>query len=274
MEKYAVIGNPINHSLSPSMHNAAFRSEERDANYEAIQVSVEAFDAEIAHLLAGDFNGFNVTVPFKERIIPHLDELSPFAKRCGAVNTVIKADGKWLGDNTDGAGFMEGLHEIKVVTSEDRILIIGAGGASKAIYLALADASPQQLVIVNRTVEKAAAMVQKTHEAWSLAKAEKYLADFTIIIQTTSIGLPASKNETPIQLTNLQAGTVVVDIIYNPAETAFLKQAKTKGAVIQNGLPMFIGQGALAYQRWTGHMPNLEVMKKKLLEELGGQSSL
>lgn len=274
MEKYAVIGNPINHSLSPAMQEAAFVSAGREASYEALQLSAVNFDKEFQDLLATDFNGFNVTVPFKERVIPFLDELSPFAKRAGAVNTIAKVNNKWYGDNTDGAGFVEGLEAIRKVRKQDRILIIGAGGASKAIYLALADLNPKTVVIANRTISKAKAMILPGHEVMTLKEAEQKLADFSIIVQTTSIGLPKTRSESPISLHHLASETIVIDIIYNPAETTFLKEAKTRGAIIQNGLPMFISQGALSYEKWTKQKPNRQVMRAKVLEKLGGISSI
>ncbi|EHX8323284.1 shikimate dehydrogenase [Listeria monocytogenes] len=272
MEKYVVIGNPIRHSLSPAMQNRIFQELGMNAEYNSVLIEEDAFETEIKKLMDSGVRGFNITTPFKERILPFLDELDNLAAASGAVNTVLKKEDKWYGFNTDGKGYLEGLEEIRSITEDDSILITGAGGASKAIYLALSTHTDAKITVANRTREKAIEMTKdnNNHHAITLEEAEKQLADFTIIIQTTSIGLEASKNKSPISLANVKQGTICSDIIYNPAETAFLKEAKKNGAITQNGLPMFVNQGALAFEIWTGIKPERSLMKEAVLEQLGG----
>ncbi|MBC2283310.1 shikimate dehydrogenase [Listeria booriae] len=268
---YCVIGNPIAHSLSPAMHTALLEKNQLDASYVPFLLKEETFADAMLGLKTLGISGFNITSPFKEKILPFLDAIDVEAKACGAVNTVVVRDGKWTGYNTDGAGYLEGLQTIKPITHTDQILILGAGGASKAIFHALANRTDANITIANRTVEKAINMVAgTTHAAISLQEAEINLADYTIIIQTTSAGLTKENPELPISLQNLAPGTIASDIIYNPAKTAFLEEAETHGAIIQNGLPMFVNQAAIAFQLWTGLDADRELMKQIVLKQVGG----
>ncbi|EMG28547.1 shikimate 5-dehydrogenase [Listeria fleischmannii 1991] len=269
MKNFAVIGNPISHSLSPEMHNAAILDLGIDAHYTRKRLSIEQFDTEFP-LFLEKIEGCNVTVPFKERVIPFLDELDDFARKCGAVNTIVRRNSKWVGYNTDGLGYLLGLTEKRALHKNDHVLLIGAGGASKGIYLALKEKVGCQVTVANRTIQKAAEMIRdfENDRAISLDMAEEELGSFTIVIQTTSIGLPKTIDETPISLHHLKPGTICSDIIYNPAKTLFLKEAEKRQAIIQNGLPMFIHQGALAFRLWTGQKPSTDVMKKAVLASL------
>ncbi|MBC2390089.1 shikimate dehydrogenase [Listeria booriae] len=268
---YCVIGNPIAHSLSPAMHTALLEKNQLDASYVPFLLEEETFADAMLGLKTLGISGFNITSPFKEKILPFLDAIDVEAKACGAVNTVVVRDGKWTGYNTDGAGYLEGLQTIKPITHTDQILILGAGGASKAIFHALASRTDANITIANRTVEKAVSMVaDTTHAAISLQEAETNLANYTIIIQTTSAGLTKENPELPISLQNLAPGTIASDIIYNPAKTAFLEEAETHGAIIQNGLPMFVNQAAIAFQLWTGLDADRELMKQIVLKQVGG----
>ncbi|MBC1573155.1 shikimate dehydrogenase [Listeria booriae] len=268
---YCVIGNPIAHSLSPAMHTALLEKNQLDASYVPFLLEEETFADAMLGLKTLGISGFNITSPFKEKILPFLDAIDVEAKACGAVNTVVVRDGKWTGYNTDGAGYLEGLQTIKPITHTDQILILGAGGASKAIFHALANRTDANITIANRTVEKAVSMVaDTTHAAISLQEAETNLANYTIIIQTTSAGLTKENPELPISLQNLAPGTIASDIIYNPAKTAFLEEAETHGAIIQNGLPMFVNQAAIAFQLWTGLDADRELMKQIVLKQVGG----
>ncbi|MBC2163150.1 shikimate dehydrogenase [Listeria booriae] len=268
---YCVIGNPIAHSLSPAMHTALLEKNQLDASYVPFLLEEETFADAMLGLKTLGISGFNITSPFKEKILPFLDAIDVEAEACGAVNTVVVRDGKWTGYNTDGAGYLEGLQTIKPITHTDQILILGAGGASKAIFHALANRTDAKITIANRTVEKAVSMVaDTTHAAISLQEAETNLANYTIIIQTTSAGLTKENPELPISLQNLAPGTIASDIIYNPAKTAFLEEAETHGAIIQNGLPMFVNQAAIAFQLWTGLDADRELMKQIVLKQVGG----
>ncbi|WP_167628904.1 shikimate dehydrogenase [Listeria valentina] len=268
MKHFAVIGNPIVHSLSPIMHQAAIQDLQLDAIYTRKKLSKELFDQEITDLLLSDLDGFNVTIPFKERILPYLDEVDSFAKKCGAVNTVVRRQNKWVGYNTDGRGFLEGLTEKRPLQDSDRVLIIGAGGASKGIYLALKESYNGEVTVANRTLSKAEEMLEPRSKdrAITLTEAANKLSQFTIIIQTTAVGLNAENSDLPLALDLLSSGTLVSDIIYNPFETPFLQEAKKRGAITQNGLAMFVNQGALAFKLWTEENPDRAVMRQAVLD--------
>lgn len=269
---YCVIGNPIAHSLSPAIHTALLEQNKLDASYVPFLLNKASFTPAVEGLKALGVSGFNVTSPFKEAILPFLDQLDSEAAACGAVNTVVVKEGRWLGYNTDGVGYLQGLQNIRPITENDQILVLGAGGASKAIYHALKHHTNASLTVANRTLEKAMKMVEGPgHQAMSLVEAESQIANFTIIIQTTSVGLTKENAELPIRLHDLTAGTIVSDIIYNPSETPFLKEAKIYGAITQNGLPMFVNQAAIAFQLWTGIEADRELMRNTVLKQLGGK---
>ncbi|AQY51210.1 shikimate 5-dehydrogenase [Listeria weihenstephanensis FSL R9-0317] len=271
-ELYCVIGNPIAHSLSPVMHTALLEQNKIDASFVPFLIKEGTFTTVMEGLKALGISGFNITSPFKEDILPFLDELDPEAESCGAVNTVVSQNGRWKGFNTDGIGYLEGLQDIRAITEADRILIVGAGGASKAIFQALTHHTDARLTVANRTLEKAVQMVEGTaHKAISLADAESQIANYTIVIQTTSSGLTKENANLPIRLHDLTAGTIVSDIIYNPAQTPFLKEAKAYGAVTQNGLPMFVNQAAIAFELWTGKKADRDLMREIVLKQLGGK---
>lgn len=271
-ELYCVIGSPIAHSLSPVMHTALLEQNQLNASYVPFLIEKQDFTTAIEGMKALGISGFNVTSPFKEDILPFLDALDPEAKACGAVNTVVATNGRWTGYNTDGVGYLQGLESIRKITETDQILILGAGGASKAIFHALMHHTNAKVTVANRTLEKAVKMVAGTaHRAIGLAEAESQLADFTIVIQTTSSGLTKENAALPIRLHDVTAGTIISDIIYNPAETPFLKEAKARGAITQNGLPMFINQAAIAFELWTGIKADRALMRNIVLKQIGGK---
>ncbi|MEK4969186.1 shikimate dehydrogenase [Cytobacillus sp. FSL R7-0696] len=276
MEKfYAVIGDPIAHSMSPVMHNDLFQYYEMDAHYLPLHIQSENLSDAIKGLRACGIAGFNVTVPHKETIMAYLDELDPLAEAIGAVNTVIHRDGKLIGYNTDGTGFLRGLKNHQPQFSESKILVVGAGGAAKAIVYALAQASVSHITIANRTVNRAAQLITDCPydvdmRALTLDDAAHKLNEYDCIIQTTSIGMSPRMNEKPLNLNLMREDVFVSDIIYNPFETAFLAEAKAKGARVQNGLEMFVYQGALAFELWTSQMPDTERMRRNVEQQLGG----
>ena len=194
-------------------------------------------------------NGFNVTIPHKERIIPYLDEINDQAKAVGAVNTVKIINNKWIGYNTDGIGYVMGLKQVYPDLENAYVLILG-GGASKGIANELSKIVQPKLTIANRTMSR--------FETWdmdinaiSLEQSEQYLDEFDIIINTTSAGLN-NNDDIVISLDNLSSSTLVSDIIYIPYKTKFLKEAEFKGNTVYNGLDMFINQGAESFKIWTG----------------------
>ncbi|MHC0035837.1 shikimate dehydrogenase [Pseudoneobacillus sp. C159] len=272
---YAVIGDPIAHSMSPMMHNDLFVFHNIDAHYHPLLVKKEQLQEAIVGLKAIGISGFNVTIPHKTNIIPFLDEVDPLAAEIGAVNTVVNQNGNLVGYNTDGLGFKTGLKDIAPDFETKKVLVIGAGGASRAIYYTLAKSGVAQIDICNRTLNKVEGLIeacpyQISSQALTLEQAERDLGQYSIIIQTTQVGMAPDFESIPIRLNELQKGTVVSDIIYNPLETRFLKEAKQNGAIIQNGIEMFVYQGALAFQYWTGVFPDTNRMQQKVLSQLGG----
>jgi shikimate dehydrogenase len=274
---YGVIGDPISHSMSPAMHNSAFSDLGLDAYYHPFHVRPEHLNDAIKGLKALNIRGFNVTVPHKTSIIPLLDEIDPLAAAIGAVNTVVNRDGKLIGYNTDGLGFVKALlHEIGNLNDREcKVLIIGSGGAARAIYYTLLSEGWTDIDICNRTIQRAIDLIngcpiEGKSKALNLQDAQSRLDDYELIIQTTSIGMSPQTNQVPIGLGNLKSNSVVCDIIYNPLETELLKKASEKGAKTQNGIGMFVYQGALAFEFWTGIKPDTDKMKKVVLQQLGG----
>lgn len=275
---YGVIGDPIGHSMSPDMHNDAFKALGIDAHYQPFQIKSEELKMAVLGMKAIGLSGFNVTVPHKTAIMPLLDEIDPLAEAIGAVNTVVRKGNRFIGYNTDGEGFVHGLNE-KYGRSvlDQHILLIGAGGAARAIYYTLSQQGAVRVDIANRTPEKAEQLKGRCPypvetALLSLEEAEKKLGEYDIIIQTTSIGMSPNVDETPINMDNIRPDAFVSDIIYNPAETMIMKKAGIQGARVQNGLKMFVYQGALAFEKWTGILPDLKRMEKIVQNKLGGTS--
>lgn len=274
---FAVLGDPIGHSMSPIMHNDLFSFYNIGGYYLPFQVKKENLQDAVQGLKALGAAGFNVTVPHKNAIIPYLDGVDELALSIGAVNTVVNDNGKLIGFNTDGLGFLKGLNGLIPSAAPKKVLIIGAGGAARAIYFTLAKNNPDRVDIANRTRSKADELVrdcpfQIKSKALSLQDAEESLSQYDLIVQTTTIGMFPHVNEQPLSLVNLTPQTVVSDIIYNPFETKILRDAKERGAIIQNGLDMFVYQGALAFEKWTGIFPDIERMRKNVLAQLGGKT--
>lgn len=271
---FGVLGNPIEHSMSPLIHNDAFDKYLVDGVYLPFCVEDIELQQAVEGMKALGAGGFNVTVPFKSRIIPYIDVLDEFANEVGAVNTVVIKDGLLYGYNTDGPGFIKGLLTITNRIDGQNVLIIGAGGAARGIYFALAKTGVAKIDLANRTHISAEQLLADYHgninsRAISLKEAESSLGQYDIIIQTTSVGL-ADVHASPLSLTELNQNAVVCDIIYNPLETKILKEAKDRGNKVQNGVDMFVNQGALAFELWTGVMPDTERMKQLVLQQLGG----
>ncbi|EWG09834.1 shikimate dehydrogenase [Cytobacillus firmus] len=274
---FGVIGDPISHSMSPAMHNDLIKIFSIDAHYQPFHISRENLPDAIKGFRAIGIAGYNVTVPHKEAIIPLLDELDPLAEAIGAVNTVINQDGKLIGYNTDGSGFVKGLLNQKQSINGKRVLIVGAGGAARAIYFTIAKEGPELLDICNRTPQRAEQIMndcpfEVPARVLNRQEAEESLETYDLIVQTTSIGMHPEIDQSPLSVHKIKPGAFVSDIIYNPLQTRLLKDAAVKGAGIQNGIDMFVYQGALAFEMWTGIRPDIERMRQKVLNQLGGLS--
>lgn len=273
---YAVIGDPIAHSMSPAIHNDAFNENKIDAEYLAFHVKPDGLEDAVKGMKALGISGFNITIPHKETIIPLLDEVDELAKAIGAVNTVMNQDGRLVGYNTDGPGYIKALEEeLTDELTAKKTLIIGAGGAARAIYFTLVKEGVKQVDIANRTKERAVHLIsecpyEKNSRAFTMAEAEQRIAEYDLIIQTTSIGMSPNVHDTPLDVTNIKKSAFVSDIIYNPLKTKILTEAEKNGAKVQNGVGMFAYQGAIAFQIWTGIMPDTSRMKQIVLNNLGG----
>jgi shikimate dehydrogenase len=270
---FAVLGYPIGHSMSPIMLNDVLSYYEIDAHYHPFKVSPEDLEIAIRGLKAIGISGFNVTIPHKSAIIPFLDSVDDLALSIGAVNTVVNDNGKLVGYNTDGYGFIKGLEPYISSFSDKKVLVIGAGGAARAIYFTMAKMKPLALDITNRTVIKATELIkacpfESNSRALSLDEAEVQLNEYDVVIQTTMIGMYPNVLETPISLKKLNNQALVCDIVYNPLETQLLKEARQKGATVQNGVEMFVYQGALAFEKWTGIFPDVKRMRENVLRQL------
>ncbi len=277
MDLYAVIGDPIAHSLSPVMHNAAFRALALDADYAAFRVEAARLPAFMADARIR-LKGFNVTVPHKQAVIPFLDEISDQAKAAGSVNTVSVREGRLLGDTTDGLGLELAVREAFGLEAKGlRILMVGCGGAVHAVARHLANAGAAAIRIVNRTPEKAFAMADRLRKSSSpsliaesaalsdSASLRTFLADSDLLIQSTSLGLKPD-DPSPIIPDLIPESICVFDMIYR--ETTLLAACRARGMRVSNGAPMLLHQGAASFRVWTGLRPPLEAMRDALTKSL------
>lgn len=274
--EFALIGYPIKHSLSPWIHERFLKETELDGSYSIIEIDpTQSFEKAVEGLKQSSLNGFNVTVPYKEKIIPYLDEIDEQAKHIGAVNTVLCRDGKWIGYNTDGMGYMRALlnkYPEIANNKEQAVLLLGAGGAAKGILYALLHHGYEDITIANRSLERAKelARANNTIEVVSLEKAEAGLASFQLIIQTTSVGMKPYETEQIISMEKIDREAIVSDIVYQPLLTSLLKEAKTHGANIHFGHAMLLYQAQYAFEIWTEKRPNMASLEKQLKLELEG----
>lgn len=253
-----LIGYPLGHSKSPWIHQHFFDQIDIKGNYHLIEIEPSRFDQEINTLKQSQLIGFNVTIPYKEKIIPYLDEISPEAERIGAVNTVVCRNKKWFGYNTDGVGLITALKNNypSLFTKNVSALILGAGGASRGIYFALANEKLSEIAIANRTLSRAENLValnpsQAKVFPLSFKEAEAKLSQFDLIIQTTSVGMEPNDDEQVIDMSRLKKGSVVSDIVYQPFWTKLLKDARSQGALVHHGHEMLIYQAKHAFELWT-----------------------
>ncbi|KNZ41697.1 shikimate dehydrogenase [Acetobacterium bakii] len=274
---YAVIGDPIAQSLSPQLHNGLFKENQIDAIYLPVGVKSEDLEKLMAGFRLLNFGGFNITKPHKMDIMKYLDEIDPLARKIGAVNTVVCQEGKMIGYNTDGFGFIKSIEKkLGDIQKENlSILILGCGGAVKSVAMALADWGVHEVIITNRTLEKAVDLAGQINETW-LGKAraipmeESSLRDVienvSVIVNGTSLGMADHPERTPLAKTLIKKGILVYDMIYSPPKTQLLKDAQDAGALIENGLEMLLYQGLLAFELWTGIFPNPEQGKALLIK--------
>ena len=281
MKKFGIIGYPLTHSLSPQIHNHTFQILEIDAVYEKIEISPESFTKSINELKSGGYSGFNITIPYKLKIMSLLDEIDSDARTIGAVNTIVRKENKWVGYNTDVSGFLTPLLEFKNILLN--CLVLGTGGAARAVIFALARyLQPRSITIAGRNLEKAAnlstefgALFEMIHLGHrSLNGAESILSEFNLIVNSTPLGTFPNIEQTPLlTILNLREQTIVYDLVYNPLETKLLKDARRAGKNIFliNGMEMLLQQAASAFKLWTNEeMPIARVREYILkLESMG-----
>ena len=247
----AVIGHPVHHSLSPAIHNAAFEALGLDWAYVAFDVAPDATAGAVEAVRTLGLAGLSVTMPHKDGAARSVDRLSAEAEALGAVNCVVpRADGELLGENTDGAGFLDALRvDLGVSPDGRRCVVLGAGGAARAVVLALAGAGAREVVVVNRTPERGAEAVALAGPVGRLGPPEA-AADAEIVVNATPVGMDGAS--TPLPGAHFGGGQVVVDLLYHPPLTPLLEGAEADGATVANGLGMLVHQAAHAFAQWTG----------------------
>ena len=277
---YAVIGDPIEHTLSPAIQNAAFQALNIDALFVAFKVATTQVEHAIQGMRSLGIRGLNVTMPNKNTVIPYLDEVDETAKLLDSVNTIQNENGKLRGFSTDGVGIHRALEENKVNLSEKKLVLLGAGGAARAIALALAREA-KELVILSRTPEKnnelAEILTKKfqtkvTTATLSQTNITQNLNDADVLINATSAGMHPNEKQTLVEPAWFKPNLTVMDIIYNPLETRLTKDAKAAGARVISGVEMLIHQGAASFEIWTGKAAPIEVMRKAALKQLKTQA--
>jgi shikimate dehydrogenase len=270
MKRLAVIGNPIEHSLSPIMHQASFLSQglQHEFSYEALRIEADELPLFVRKLETGEYWGVNITVPYKESIVQYIKRIDPEAKNIGAINTIYRNTGNnelW-GTNTDASGFIASLQSENIAVDGLTCLVLGAGGAAKAICYALLTHGGKVL-LYNRAIEKARLLATflTTFGTINVIPTIK-LASYDILVNCTSVGM--DKKTSPINPEYILPKSTVIDIIYNPANTPLLQAAKEKKCLTVNGIGMLLEQGALAYRYFTGRQPDRAVMKAALLRRI------
>jgi len=260
MKKYFVIGNPINHSLSPELHNFWIKKNNIKAIYEKIKLEENELENFIKRLRNDEIHGINVTVPFKNKVIKYLDKLSLEVETTGSVNTIYKNGNEIIGHNTDVAGFELGLRHSKINVLHKSILILGAGGVVSSIIYSLLSMGCKKIFLSNRTVEKAEKIKEKFDDIDILKWGE--IPDFDIIINATSVGLKGDSLDLDFNVKD----KIFYDVIYNPKETQFLRKAKETGNKIENGKLMFIYQANQSFSIWNNVIPKIDHEALKILE--------
>ena len=275
----AVIGSPIEHSLSPAMQNAAIRAAGLDYAYVALPVLPERLEDGVRGLRALGFRGFNVTIPHKSAILPLLDEVDEAARVVGAVNTVVQEAGKLKGFNTDVDGFCGALIAHGCSLRGKHVVLFGAGGAARAALYGLFRAGAAKVTLGVRDAEKARPLAQAFGRygevcvfGWHDGAFAEAVADAAIIVNTTPLGMAPRMDEMPpVPWDAVRAGAFFYDIIYTPRQTKFLQQAAAHGCPTLNGEAMLVGQGAAAFALWTGRQADVSVMTRALREALEEQ---
>lgn len=281
MKRAALIGDPVEHSLSPIMHNAAFRAMGIEARYELWPTLDHALQARVESIRAKDMLGSNVTVPHKQAVMRFCDELTNTARRIGAVNTLVPHhDGRIVGENTDAYGFVRTLEAVTSASPPQRALILGAGGAARAVAVALVDSGAGSVTIANRTLPRAAALIEALDAAgvggidvvaWD--DLPQAVATAGLVVNATSIGWHGDEMPVLSQVIDaIDADGVVIDLTYR--ETSLLRAVRARRIRAVDGLSMLIHQGARSLELWTGMEAPVDVMTEAVLEEQARRATM
>ncbi len=273
----ALLGSPVSHSLSPLMHNEAFRLLGLDLVYLCFDVTEETLEEAVTGLKRCSIRGFNLTMPNKNRILPLLDTLSPAARLIGAVNTVVNENGRLTGHNTDGLGFVSALGEEGIAVEGRTVTLLGAGGAATAIVtqLALDGAGPIHVLFrpESRFAPRMYALKEQLEKETgatlcleSMDALEEALAGSSLLINATNVGMAAQEGQSLVPASLLRRDLFVADVIYNPRQTRLLLDAREAGCRSMNGLGMLLHQGAAAFRLWTGQEMPLEAIREKFFQ--------
>jgi len=272
-----IIGEPIEHTLSPTMHNAAFEKLNLDFVYVPFKVKMGMLREAIRGVRSLGIIGLNVTMPYKSAVMRHLDEVDLVARRVGAVNTILNDEGSLIGYNTDGVGALNALKENGVTLNGKNLLLLGAGGAGKAIAFHTAQ-EVEKFIILNRTPQKAKKLAEALRREFgkkkiignilSIKNMKEELKDADILINATSIGMHPNINQSLVPPNLIKPDLCVMDIVYNPPETKLLKDAKAAGAKTVSGIEMLIHQGTASFEVWTKHPAPVEVMRQAAFGKL------
>lgn len=273
--RLGIFGWPVEHSKSPQMHEAAARALGLDLRYERFAVEPRDLETAVETKHRSGIDGYNLTVPHKESILALLDEVEPSALAIGAVNTVTRDDDRYVGRNTDAAGFVRSLEEAGEVVAGARVVLIGAGGAARAAVVGLGEAGADTIAVLSRRPEQAADLVASLRSgigsdlrAGSLDEAGVYFSDASLLVQATSATLgsnpAAGEFAAGLPIGRLPAESAVVDMVYQPLKTTVLERAEERGLRTIDGLGMLLHQGAIAFELWTGFSPPIDVMRQAL----------
>jgi shikimate dehydrogenase len=270
-----VFGFPVEHSLSPAMHNAAIRALGLDCVYVPFSVPPESIPAAVEGLKALGILGVNVTIPHKQAVIPFMDEVEDNARMIGSVNTIVNRDGKLIGSSTDGAGFLRSLTEAGFDVNGCKAVVLGAGGAGRAVSFALVQ-SGAKVTLMDEIPERAAALADDISSRFGrdlaanadLTELGDYIFRADLVVNCTPVGMSPNFECSPVPADMIRRGLVVYDLVYTPLRTKLLRDAESVGALAISGVKMLVYQGALSFEKWTGISPPIDVMEQAVLEGL------
>lgn len=269
---YGIFGDPIEHTLSPLMHNVAFKVLEMNAVYMPFRVTAENLSGAVQAIRSLELGGVNVTIPHKEAVTAYLDHLQGDALLTGSVNTIVNRDGVLYGYSTDGEGMLLSLQkEAGFSPQGKRVLLLGAGGVARAAAFTLIREGVEELSLVNRTLQRAETLAEQIREktgfvvrcfTYEDSALPDYLGQLDLVVNGTSVGMyPQTKARPPLPLDKLSPACLICDLVYRPLETELLKEAKKHGLRTLGGLGMLLYQGVLAFQHWTGVEPPEKAMR-------------